>query len=454
MPIDFKNIFKSLTSGGSGEKYMYTDPEINEQEKIVEALRLSGVDPSVIAVQESQLEKMRSRKQQPKTEADFLTSLDFLKERAPAFAAGIDTPQPSNMVTAAPTPAKAIPPTSVAAEPKTVAPESMPVDVNDDQERRRALDEELKKRQKFGLPHILASLSDAASASGKSFGTTPTKNLQDLEKKIETKGKERKENLEEQILNDPNSSASKVAQQAAARLLRKDPSELASMSMVQINKNFPIWKEAINNEEARELKRLQMEFMKQQKEISIGEKTEQFSEKQIQQIRQNLTGSDAFKNMQTIDYNARLVEDSMREPGAYGDLAAMFAFMKALDPTSVVREGEQERFQSTASLPTGMANTLNKWATGKTLQPSQRKEVADFTNKMREHKIEAYKQYNKPALEQAKRLGYNLSEIDPLFEERKAEPSGTKKTVIKIDPRTKKRYEVDPETKQVLREVI
>lgn len=60
-----------------------------------------------------------------------------------------------------------------------------------------------------------------------------------------------------------------------------------------------------------------------------------------------------------------------------GDLSLIFAYMKMLDPTSVVRESEQELAQNATSLPGRLQNYAMQVANGKKLNDAQRQEFRD-----------------------------------------------------------------------------
>lgn len=63
------------------------------------------------------------------------------------------------------------------------------------------------------------------------------------------------------------------------------------------------------------------------------------------------------------------------DPTAAGDVSLIFAYMKMLDPTSVVREGEQATAANARGVPEGVANLYNRVITGQRLTENQR---ADF----------------------------------------------------------------------------
>jgi hypothetical protein len=67
-------------------------------------------------------------------------------------------------------------------------------------------------------------------------------------------------------------------------------------------------------------------------------------------------------------------------PTAADDVSFIFAYMKLLDPTSVVREGEFATAQNATGVPDRIRNTYNKVMAGNRLNPTQR---ADFINASR-----------------------------------------------------------------------
>lgn len=71
------------------------------------------------------------------------------------------------------------------------------------------------------------------------------------------------------------------------------------------------------------------------------------------------------------------VQAAGKDPSPAGDIAMIFAYMKILDPTSVVREGEFATAQNAASIPDQVRNAYNRALQGTRLNQRQR---ADFTN--------------------------------------------------------------------------
>lgn len=132
-------------------------------------------------------------------------------------------------------------------------------------------------------------------------------------------------------------------------------------------------------------------------------------------FRKELTSSDPYKKLVASKTAAENIEKAVNDPGAYGDLGMLFDYMKALDPISVVREGEQEMFKKTGSFTQSMANTMNKIVNGQTVTPEQRKEVLKYAKNRLRTAHDQYKNHSEPTLRQSKRLGVDPLEVDPFY---------------------------------------
>ena len=73
----------------------------------------------------------------------------------------------------------------------------------------------------------------------------------------------------------------------------------------------------------------------------------------------------------------RKIEEATKVPSAAGDVSLVFAFMKILDPGSVVREGEFATAANAAGIPDRVRAQYNAAMRGERLAPAQR---ADFLN--------------------------------------------------------------------------
>jgi hypothetical protein len=93
-----------------------------------------------------------------------------------------------------------------------------------------------------------------------------------------------------------------------------------------------------------------------------------------------------FQALQTIkEANlAELMIGKIRNtsPNAAGDLSLVFAYMKMLDPGSVVREGEQALARNAAGVPEVIRTMYNRVASGETLSPEQRQRFKEEADKL------------------------------------------------------------------------
>jgi len=96
---------------------------------------------------------------------------------------------------------------------------------------------------------------------------------------------------------------------------------------------------------------------------------------------------------------------------AAGDISLIFAFMKMLDPTSVVREGEFATAQNSGSVPENIMSAYNRALTGERLLPERR---ADFKNQSQaifDRSKETADKTLRPIEKRAKKLGLDAETI-------------------------------------------
>jgi hypothetical protein len=97
--------------------------------------------------------------------------------------------------------------------------------------------------------------------------------------------------------------------------------------------------------------------------------------KDKQSINKDITG---FLKDTTLIYDtAKALGGLQKIPSGPAALAVVFKFMKALDPTSVVREGEQASAEQSAGVPAAVRNFYNKLASGEKLGTEQIQQFVD-----------------------------------------------------------------------------
>lgn len=107
-------------------------------------------------------------------------------------------------------------------------------------------------------------------------------------------------------------------------------------------------------------------------------------------LRQEYTAQPQVKEYQTVRNAYLNVTGAAKDPSAAGDLSMIFAYMKMLDPNSVVREQEFANAQNAAGVPDRIRNVYNRILAGERLNPNQRK---DFISQAEKLHTSSRKQY-------------------------------------------------------------
>lgn len=94
------------------------------------------------------------------------------------------------------------------------------------------------------------------------------------------------------------------------------------------------------------------------------------------QLRQELAQNPTIKNFSEVRSGYSKVIDGKRLGTGAGDISIVFGFMKMLDPTSVVREGEYATAANATGVPDRLRLQWNKLLDGEQLPPRAREEIA------------------------------------------------------------------------------
>jgi hypothetical protein len=92
-------------------------------------------------------------------------------------------------------------------------------------------------------------------------------------------------------------------------------------------------------------------------------------------LRQEYENTPIVKNYQIVRDNYERIRQGARYGTGAGDLAIVFGYMKMLDPTSVVREGEQARRRMYPACRRKILNLYNSVVAGAKLPPEARTEL-------------------------------------------------------------------------------
>lgn len=109
------------------------------------------------------------------------------------------------------------------------------------------------------------------------------------------------------------------------------------------------------------------------------------------------------------------LKSSLEAGDAFGDIAAIFGFMKMLDPNSVVREGEFAVASSAGGLFERMKIIMQQAEDGQRLTPAMRKEILALSNELVKTYNDAYADKRSNYEKEFKRYQYSDDEIGELL---------------------------------------
>lgn len=92
-------------------------------------------------------------------------------------------------------------------------------------------------------------------------------------------------------------------------------------------------------------------------------------------LRQEYELNPNVKSYQIVRDNYERIRQGAQQTSGAGDLAIIFGYMKMLDPTSVVREGEQASASNAAGVPAAIRNSYNSIMSGDKLSPEARQQL-------------------------------------------------------------------------------
>lgn len=108
------------------------------------------------------------------------------------------------------------------------------------------------------------------------------------------------------------------------------------------------------------------------------------------ELRKEFTGQQQVKDYQIVRNAFANVQAAAKNPSAAGDLSMIFAYMKILDPNSVVREQEFANAQNAAGVPERIRNVYNRIMSGERLSPEQRNDFINQASKLHDNSMRQY----------------------------------------------------------------
>jgi hypothetical protein len=166
-----------------------------------------------------------------------------------------------------------------------------------------------------------------------------------------------------------------------------------------------------NREARRELAAMSM----MEKAASKESERQKYDTKLARDLRKDATSGE-FGKMFNMYNTAKRTSDAfskfLENPSGYKDYATLMGGLKVLQgDDSVVREAEMRLGMQATSTINKALNVMQRFATGKTLQPSQRKEMVDTIRILQDAAKNNYKRAVQPIVYQAKSEGVDLRNL-------------------------------------------
>lgn len=131
-------------------------------------------------------------------------------------------------------------------------------------------------------------------------------------------------------------------------------------------------------------------------------------------LRREFNGRQEVKDFRTIQAAYNSVQAAAQNPSAAGDLSLIFAYMKILDPGSVVREQEFANAQNAAGVPDQVRNLYNRALNGQRLNPRQRQDFVNQATGLFNSRRQTYDQIANEYRSYAEDYGVSADRVAPV----------------------------------------
>jgi hypothetical protein len=150
------------------------------------------------------------------------------------------------------------------------------------------------------------------------------------------------------------------------------------------------------------------------KELAESKTSTEPSSKDEKELRQEYLGlTKDYKIIQSAWRSIRAAGERKETdpPSPASDMALIFGFMKLLDPTSTVREGEYATAQNATGIPGRVANAYNKAIDGVILNIDQRNDFLGQSKKQYDARLGEYSELKTTYTKLAKRKGFDPENV-------------------------------------------
>ena len=209
--------------------------------------------------------------------------------------------------------------------------------------------------------------------------------------------------------NDPNSPESE-----AARALLKEQGITVPKTVTAafIEKQYPQFANIINRKEAAKQDAIRRAERAQDRQDRMLERLDFKQREEALRLAPKIQNK-KYDTYTELNAQKNLVDEAVSNPSPQRDITVYYSFVKALDPESVVREGELKFVQTSRSIPNNLRGALQRALTGKPMLPEERLEIQKFMNQRLELARRQWEDSAKPFIAQAEKAGISRELIAP-----------------------------------------
>lgn len=236
---------------------------------------------------------------------------------------------------------------------------------------------------------------------------------------------------DEKARSDANSELSQVSRASVIDgLMRIGRKDLASkitpnMSAKQVEDAFGQYNLAnmMTQYEAQQSRNMMMAEKKQLALSTQDSKKDKERDSFITQRYDKLTASKPYEAMSKMQTYKNIIDDALNNPSGVRDISALYAMIKAMDPGSVVKEGELKLFDNAKSVWQKAQTSISKLGKNtRTLDLKSLQEIKAAMDNIYNNTATEYKAFSSPVYKQALSRGIGedeLEKIDPLYSQMK-----------------------------------
>jgi len=219
------------------------------------------------------------------------------------------------------------------------------------------------------------------------------------------------EEKEKAEYKDPNSQTSQNTRMLTKAMLDTAglsslSQQITNMSAYEIDKKFPYLTNIREAKEARDARALQAAATRAAKDELKAQKVQSANYEKENKLAGAVSKLDQSLKYSQGVYNLEQFKNVINGDSGVVDVALIYDYIKALDPSSAVREGEVDLIKSASPFLKNIANLPKKITKGTILPPEVRKQLLKNIESFNDSKRKQFLSHIKPIAQQIKT--YNL----------------------------------------------